>query len=115
MSEFFESDIVRGELEEIERLQSEIHGDLFAFPALPHDEQKEHLVNLVKLVEKQRVLYTRICLSEDEDAKTMKEKIEQSALMMGFSDQVSVMQMFDGMIRSIQNILDSPPYSNEPV
>jgi len=35
--------------------------------------------------------------------------------MMGFSDQVSVMQMFDGMIRSIQNILDSPPYSNEPV
>jgi|TARA_B100001142_G_scaffold74349_1_gene75047 hypothetical protein len=115
MSEFFESDIVRGELEEIERLQSEIHGDLFAFPALPHDEQKEHLVNLVALVEKQRVLYTRICLSEDEDAKAMKEKIEQSALMMGFSDQVSVMQMFDGMIRSIQNILDSPPYSNEPV
>ena len=82
MSEFFESDIVRGELEEIERLQSEIHGDLFAFPALPHDEQKEHLVNLVALVEKQRVLYTRICLSEDEDAKAMKEKIEQSALMM---------------------------------
>lgn len=115
MSEFFESDIVRGELEEIERLQSEIHGDLFAFPALPHDEQKEHLVNLVALVEKQRVLYTRICLSEDEDAKAMKEKIEQSALMMGFSDQVSVMQMFDGMIRSIQNILDIPPYSNEPV
>jgi len=115
MSEFFESDIVRGELEEIERLQSEIHGDLFSFPALPHDEQKEHLVNLVALVEKQRVLYTRICLSEDEDAKAMKEKIEQSALMMGFSDQVSVMQMFDGMIRSIQNILDSPPYSNEPV
>jgi hypothetical protein len=110
MSEFFDSEIVQEELKEIDRLQQNIHGDLFTFPTLPIKEQKSHLEDLVKLVEKQRILYTRICLSDDEDAQKMKKDIEQSALLMGFSDQVSVMEMFDGMIRSIKTILEQPPF-----
>jgi hypothetical protein len=110
MSDFFDSEIVQQELKEIDRLQSSVHGDLFTFPTLPVKEQRAHLEDLVKLVEKQRILYTRICLSDDEDAQKMKKDIEQSALLMGFSDQVSVMEMFDGMIRSIKNILESPPF-----
>ena len=43
MSDFFESEIVREEMEDIHELQQEIYGQLMNINDLPHEKKKEHI------------------------------------------------------------------------
>ena len=81
---FFQSDVVRAELAEIQELQQEIYNNVFKFPSMPKEDKQYHVEVLERLIEKQKVLYTRLSLSDDPDAKKMKEQIIESAKMMGF-------------------------------
>ena len=81
MADFFDSDIVRDEMQEINEMQEEIYGRIFQFPDLPVPEQIEHLDELDTLLEKQQVLYTRMKLSDDPRAKEMAENIRKSAVV----------------------------------
>ena len=47
--------------------------------------------------EKQKIVYARLSLSDDPDAKEMKEKIMESAKSMGLPADVDVGKMFDQM------------------
>tara|TARA_B100001250_G_scaffold136132_1_gene116537 strand:+ start:160 stop:492 length:333 start_codon:yes stop_codon:yes gene_type:complete len=104
MSEFFESEIVREELEEINDLQQELYGNSLNFPALPPDEQKEHIEKLTYLLEKQRVMYTRLNLSDDPEAIKMKENLQQSVQMMGFPKGTDINLLFNNMAQTINNL-----------
>ena len=46
MSNFFDSPLVREELEQINELQQEVYGTLIAFPNLSPEEQQEHIDKL---------------------------------------------------------------------
>ena len=72
---FFDSEVVRAEMAEISELQEEIYGNVFKFPTMKREDQKYHVEVLERLLEKQRVLYTRLSLSDDPQAKQMKEDI----------------------------------------
>ena len=80
---FFNSEIVRAEMAEISELQEEIYGSVFKFPTMTRDDKIYHVNLLDKLLNKQQVLYTRLSLSDDPEAIEMKERITQSAIMMG--------------------------------
>ena len=80
---FFSSEVVRSEMTEIAELQEQIYGNIFKFPTMTKSERLEHVEVLEKLLDKQRVLYTRMSLSDDPEAVEMKEKIIESAIMMG--------------------------------
>jgi hypothetical protein len=80
---FFNSEIVRAEMAEISELQEEIYGSVFKFPTMTRDDKIYHVNLLDKLLTKQQVLYTRLSLSDDPEAIEMKERITQSAIMMG--------------------------------
>jgi hypothetical protein len=80
---FFNSEIVRAEMAEISELQEEIYGSVFKFPTMTTDDKIHHVNLLDKLLSKQQVLYTRLSLSDDPEAIEMKERITQSAIMMG--------------------------------
>ena len=90
MSEFFDSEIVQDELREINDLQQEIYGDLTDFPTLPDEKKKEHILKLTELLERQRVMYTRLSLSEDSEAKALKAQLEQSVVLMGFPEGTDI-------------------------
>ena len=104
MSEFFDSEIVQDELREINDLQQEIYGDLTEFPTLPDEKKKEHILKLTELLEKQRVMYTRLSLSEDEEAKALKKQLEQSVVMMGFPEGTDIQILFSGMRQTIETL-----------
>ena len=70
---FFDSEVVRAEMAEISELQEEIYGNVFKFPTMKREDQKYHVEILEKLLEKQRVMYARLSLSDDPDALKMKE------------------------------------------
>ena len=80
---FFNSEVVRAEMTEIQELQEEVYGNVFKFPSMDKEEKKFHVSLLEKLIDKQRILYTRLSLSDDPEAKQMKDNIYESAKMMG--------------------------------
>ena len=104
MSEFFDSEIVQDELREINDLQQEIYGDLTDFPTLPDEKKKEHILKLTELLDRQRVMYTRLSLSEDEEAKSLKKQLEMSVVMMGFPEGTDISILFSGMQQTIEKL-----------
>ena len=104
MSEFFDSEIVQDELREINDLQQEIYGDLTDFPSLSQEDKKEHILKLTELLDRQRVMYTRLSLSEDEEAKKLKKQLEMSVVMMGFPEGTDISILFSGMQQTIEKL-----------
>ncbi len=98
---FFESDIVRKEMTDIQDLQEEIYGSVFNFPQMDNESKAEHIELLMELLEKQRVLYARMSLSNDPAAKKMKENIQESAVMMGMPRDVDMATVFTNMEKMI--------------
>ena len=98
---FFESDLVRKEMTDIQELQEEIYGSVFNFPQMDNEEKEEHIDLLMELLEKQRILYARMSLSDDPQAKKMKENIQESAVMMGMPKDVDMANVFSNMEKMI--------------
>ena len=101
MSSFFDSEVVRKEMTDIQELQEEVYGNVFSFPQMNDEEKLEHVEILMELLEKQRILYTRMSLSDDPQAKKMKENIQQSAVMMGMPKDVDMATVFANMEKMI--------------
>ena len=98
---FFESDVVRAEMAEISELQEEVYNNVFKFPTLSKEDQQYHVEILERLLEKQRVMYTRLSLSEDPEAKEMKKRIVESASMFGLPDNVDMNILFNNMSEAV--------------
>ncbi len=106
MSEFFKSEIVREELQEINELQTEIYSNMMNIQNSGGDEKEEHIDKLTRLLELQRMMYTRVSLSEDPEAKAMKKQLEQSVTMLGFPEGTDISVLFEGMQNTIQSLKD---------
>ena len=94
---FFQSDVVRAEMAEISELQEEIYTNVFKFPTMSIEDKRYHIEILERLVDKQQVLYTRLSLSDDPEAKEMKERIVESAMMMGLPKGTDMNMVFNNM------------------
>ena len=110
MGEFFQSEIIQEELSEINRMQEKIYGSLLSFGMMSREEKLEHIDLLTDLLEKQRVMYTRLSLSDDPQAIEMKENLRKSVSMMGFPSETNMQTLFDSMnatIKSLRNYVDA--------
>lgn len=99
---FFESEVVRAEMAEISELQEEIYKNVFRFPSMGKEEKINHIDLLQRLLDKQKVLYTRLSLSDDPEAKQMKNRIVESASMMGLPDNMDINSLFSNMSKVIE-------------
>ena len=102
MGKFFDSEIVQKELREIQELQKVIYSAGMSFASLPKEERVEHIDNLTELLDKQRVMYTRLSLSEDPVAKNMKKDLVKSVTSLGFPIGTDVNLLFSSMENSIE-------------
>ena len=94
---FFDSEIVRAEMAEIHELQEDVYENFMRFPYMNNADKTHHINQLSKLIDKQKIVYARLSLSDDPDAKEIKESILQSAKSMGLPADVDVAKMFDQM------------------
>ena len=99
---FFDSEIVRAEMAEISELQEEIYGSVFKFPSMTREDKIHHVNLLERLLSKQQVLYTRMSLSDDPEAQEMKQRIVESARMMGLSPNVDMSVIFSNMTKMLE-------------
>lgn len=98
---FFESDVVRAEMTEISELQEDVYRNVFKFPSMNKEEKLFHVQMLERLLDKQKVLYTRLSLSNDPEAKQMKDKILESAVMMGLPQGTDMSIIFNNMSKML--------------
>jgi hypothetical protein len=99
---FFSSEVVRAEMTEIGELQENIYKNVFKFPSMTKDDKLSHVTMLERLLDKQKVLYTRLSLSDDPEAVQMKERILESASMMGLPSNVDMNVIFNNMSKMLE-------------
>ena len=107
MSKFFDSEIIQEEIQDINELQKMLYGNVMQFPNMEHDEKVEHIDLLTELLEKQKVMYTRLSLSDDPDAIKMKENLQKSIPLMGFPRGTDMNLLFEGMKETISKLKDN--------
>lgn len=103
MSGFFESEIVRESIKEMEELQQQIIQDTFKAPIMSKEEKKEHVELMRTFLEKQKNLYFRLSLSDDPEALEMKERIQEAAKFLGF-DGNNVNELFSEMENTLKRL-----------
>jgi hypothetical protein len=99
---FFSSEVVRAEMTEISELQEEIYGSVFQFPSMTKDDKVRHVDLLERLLNKQQILYTRLSLSDDPEAQEMKQRIADSAQLMGLPANVDMNIIFNNMTKMLE-------------
>ena len=98
---FFDSEVVRAEMTEIQELQEDVYTNVFKFSSMNKEGKLFHVGLLEKLIEKQKILYTRLSLSDDPDAKMMKDNIVDSAKMMGLPNGTDMNVVFSNMTKML--------------
>ena len=104
---FFDSEIVRAEMVEIAELQEDVYENFMKFPYMNTADRAFHIDQLSKLIQKQKIVYARLSLSDDPDAKEMKENIMRSAASMGLPSNVDVGKLFDQMTDVISHMKEN--------
>ena len=112
MSEIFDSKIVQKSLKEITDIQEEIFNSLFTYRTFTEEDKQEHIDKLRSLIEKQRNMYTRLTLTDDPEAIELKQKIQQSALMLGFPEGTNMSEVFDTMDETLIQVIKTSGLDN---
>lgn len=102
MSNFFQSEMVRGDIQEMMELQRYCFQAAHTFPVLSTEKKLEYFNVLEELVEKQKIFNTRMSLSDDPEAKEMIESMKTAAIMLGGDPNKSLNLMFDELVDKIK-------------
>ena len=101
MSRFFQSELVRGDIQEMVELQQFCFRSAMNFMLLDYDRKQQYFEALEKLIDKQKVFYARIELSDDPEAKSVKETMKQGIVMLGATPDTPMQSMFDELLDKI--------------
>ena len=107
MSNFFDSEIIQDALKEINELQQDVYSNLIGFQNMTRQEKLEHVETLLLLLEKQKIMYTRLSLSDDPDATRMLEELKKSISGLGFGDNADINTLFTQMNSTIEKLKQS--------
>ena len=77
-----------------------------SFPVLTKEKKDEYLVILERLLEMQEIMYNRMKLSDDEDARAVIENMKQGVILMGVDENLTVPQMFKQLRERIDIMLE---------
>lgn len=109
MSSFFDSEIVQEEMHEIAEMQREVCLELPYFNFMRKPEKEKHINKILELIEKQRVLFTRFSLTDDSDAKALRETFINTMSMMGYGEssdiQTVLLNMKEAMLKYKAEVL----------
>ena len=109
MSNFFRSEVVQKELQDMGELYMEINRMGLV---LSLDEKREQLHKMMRLIEIQQTMYMRVSLSDDPDAKQLVEQVKNAASMLGMPPEDVGPQFYDTLKENVQNMMDQLPEEN---
>ena len=104
MGNFFQSDIIRGDIQEMMELQQFCFRSAMNFILLESDRKIEYFEALETLIEKQKIFYARAKLSEDPEAKSVVDTMRQGIIMLGATPDTSIESMFSELLEKVQSM-----------
>ena len=90
------------------------------FTLLDENRRLEYFDILGKLIEKQKIFYARIKLSDDPEAVSVLETMKQGVVMLGATPDTPIEQMFDELLEKVSYLKqryvngEGPPDWNIP-
>tara|TARA_B100001564_G_scaffold190805_1_gene160281 strand:+ start:1830 stop:2168 length:339 start_codon:yes stop_codon:yes gene_type:complete len=101
MSKFFQSELVRGDIQEMATLQEFCFRSVTNLALLNKERKLEYFEALRKLLDKQKVFHARLMLSDDPEAKQVADNMKQAVIMLGGNSDLDVREMFDDLLTKI--------------
>ncbi len=101
---FFDSEIVRAEMVEIDMLWGDITKNLWNIVSMNREEQKFYVSLLEKYLNKQKILYTRVRLSDDPQAQEWKDNLRNQATEMGLPEDMDINIIFNSMEETVKEM-----------
>ena len=112
MSNFFQSELVRGDIQEMATLQEFCFRSVTNLALLDKERKLQYFEALRKLLEKQKIFHARLQLSDDPEAKAVAENMKNAVVMLGGDPNLNVREMFDDLLRKIdtfEEMVDKHP------
>ena len=103
---FFESEVVRNELNRMQDLYLEINkmGLMLTAP-----QKKEQLDKMIELINLQQTMYMRVTLSDDPEARKMVEQVRNAATMPGMNPNDANHTFYDTLRDNVQEMINQLP------
>ena len=102
MGDFFKSELVRGEIQEMATLQEFCFRSATNLALLDREGKLDYFEALRKLLEKQKIFHARLSLSDDPEAKMVIENMKISIVMLGANESLTIQDMFDDLMKKIE-------------
>ena len=109
MTEFFRSAQVRAALAELAEIQDDLAHTMSSPRILSDDEKKDYVKKLKLFLEKQKLYFFRVSLSDAPEAVQVKDHILDTAQMFGFKEMTGMdkfFQQLDETIKKVEKDLD---------
>ena len=103
MGKFFDSDHVKREMEEITDLQRELYDVILKFPLMSAEAKVEHIDTVMELLERQQIMWTRLSLTDDPEAKKMRDYIISNSKQLGFGN-TDMGTIFSNMRKTLEDV-----------
>ena len=110
MSDFFDSEIVQKEIDIISALQKRVYQSTLQYLMYNYEEKKHHIQLVKDLLDKQKILHTRLSLSDDPDAKRLIEKLFVESKRLGMPSHMTMREIFDHLeteLLKLEELLDN--------
>ena len=101
MSNFFQSELVRGDIQEMAKLQEFCFRSVTNLALLDKEGKLDYFEALRTLLEKQKIFHARLSLSDDPEAKSVAANMKNAVVMLGGDPNLDVREMFDDLLTKI--------------
>ena len=102
MSKFFQSELVRGDIQEMAALQEFCFRSVTNLALLNREKKLEYFEAMKLLLEKQKIFHARLQLSDDPEAKSVLDNMKNAIVMLGGNPNLSVNDMFDDLLKKLE-------------
>ena len=112
MGDFFKSELVRGEIQQMATLQEFCFRSAQNLMLLGKEGKMEYFEALKRLLEMQKIFHARCKLSDDPEAKSVCENMKNIVVMLGGNAKLGVDEIFDDLLTKIESFeeqLDKQP------
>tara|TARA_B100001778_G_C18578218_1_gene626073 strand:+ start:234 stop:572 length:339 start_codon:yes stop_codon:yes gene_type:complete len=106
MSKFFQSELVRGEIQEMSTLQEFCFRSVTNLALLDKGRKLEYFEALRRLLEMQQIFHARLQLSDDPEAKSVLDNMKNAVVMLGGDPKLGVTEMFEDLLTKIDGFVE---------
>lgn len=91
-------------MEELADMQQELVQQVLYVPYMTKEQKQEHLQLMKDFLEKQKLLFFRMTLSDDPEAQDVKEQIMKNAEMFGVVKNANTEDFFKTLEKTIEGL-----------